>query len=144
MSSSFSGFDWSLHFKWEQIPIEQKMSRTDPTQSIRYISLNTFTEPWPVWQGGYGDCLAEDKMPQCSLGNDKLFMLFSEYIEVCTLSVRVLLSEYCKNSNYLLLCVPSLLCFCVLPSSTLWIPQRLLWGFLNTSIFQMEAEEWSR
>ncbi|XP_063999619.1 polypeptide N-acetylgalactosaminyltransferase 16 isoform X2 [Pogoniulus pusillus] len=29
------GFDWSLHFKWEQIPIEQKMSRTDPTQSIR-------------------------------------------------------------------------------------------------------------
>ncbi|XP_077178712.1 polypeptide N-acetylgalactosaminyltransferase 16 isoform X4 [Paroedura picta] len=29
------GFDWSLHFKWEQIPIEQKLSRTDPTQSIR-------------------------------------------------------------------------------------------------------------
>ncbi|KAM8921696.1 polypeptide N-acetylgalactosaminyltransferase 16 [Pelodytes ibericus] len=29
------GFDWSLHFKWEQIPIEQKMSRTDPTSSIR-------------------------------------------------------------------------------------------------------------
>nr|XP_033806766.1 polypeptide N-acetylgalactosaminyltransferase 16 [Geotrypetes seraphini] len=29
------GFDWSLHFKWEQIPIEQKMSRTDPTMSIR-------------------------------------------------------------------------------------------------------------
>ncbi|KAJ8401123.1 hypothetical protein AAFF_G00387050 [Aldrovandia affinis] len=29
------GFDWSLHFKWEQIPIEQKMSRTDPTQPIR-------------------------------------------------------------------------------------------------------------
>ncbi|XP_066551172.1 polypeptide N-acetylgalactosaminyltransferase 16 [Amia ocellicauda] len=29
------GFDWSLHFKWEQIPIDQKMSRTDPTQPIR-------------------------------------------------------------------------------------------------------------
>lgn len=30
-----SGFDWSLHFKWEQIPIEQKMARSDPTQPIR-------------------------------------------------------------------------------------------------------------
>ncbi|XP_067847205.1 polypeptide N-acetylgalactosaminyltransferase 16 [Heptranchias perlo] len=29
------GFDWSLHFKWEQMPIEQKMVRTDPTESIR-------------------------------------------------------------------------------------------------------------
>ncbi|XP_078263194.1 polypeptide N-acetylgalactosaminyltransferase 16-like [Rhinoraja longicauda] len=29
------GFDWSLHFKWEQMPIEQKMARSDPTQSIR-------------------------------------------------------------------------------------------------------------
>ncbi|XP_053553963.1 polypeptide N-acetylgalactosaminyltransferase 16 [Bombina bombina] len=29
------GFDWSLHFKWEQIPIEQKMIRTDPTSPIR-------------------------------------------------------------------------------------------------------------
>ncbi|XP_075386665.1 polypeptide N-acetylgalactosaminyltransferase 16 [Tenrec ecaudatus] len=29
------GFDWSLHFKWEQIPLEQKMSRTDPTRPIR-------------------------------------------------------------------------------------------------------------
>uniref|UniRef100_A0A673YTB7 polypeptide N-acetylgalactosaminyltransferase n=1 Tax=Salmo trutta TaxID=8032 RepID=A0A673YTB7_SALTR len=29
------GFDWSLHFKWEQIPIEQKMSRNDPTLPIR-------------------------------------------------------------------------------------------------------------
>ncbi|KAG5857895.1 hypothetical protein ANANG_G00024250 [Anguilla anguilla] len=28
-------FDWNLHFKWEQIPIEQKMARTDPTQPIR-------------------------------------------------------------------------------------------------------------
>ncbi|TRZ04359.1 hypothetical protein DNTS_015171 [Danionella cerebrum] len=28
-------FDWSLHFKWEQIPIEQKMARNDPTQPIR-------------------------------------------------------------------------------------------------------------
>ncbi|MEQ2157969.1 Polypeptide N-acetylgalactosaminyltransferase 16 [Goodea atripinnis] len=28
-------FDWSLHFKWEQIPIEQKMARSDPTQPIR-------------------------------------------------------------------------------------------------------------
>lgn len=32
-----SGFDWSLHFKWEQIPIEQKMARSDPTQAIRYV-----------------------------------------------------------------------------------------------------------
>ncbi|XP_055496989.1 polypeptide N-acetylgalactosaminyltransferase 16 [Leucoraja erinacea] len=29
------GFDWSLHFKWEQMSIEQKMARSDPTQSIR-------------------------------------------------------------------------------------------------------------
>uniref|UniRef100_A0A1A8LDU9 Polypeptide N-acetylgalactosaminyltransferase n=1 Tax=Nothobranchius pienaari TaxID=704102 RepID=A0A1A8LDU9_9TELE len=29
------GFDWSLHFKWEQIPIEQKMARSNPTQPIR-------------------------------------------------------------------------------------------------------------
>uniref|UniRef100_A0A3B3HX61 Polypeptide N-acetylgalactosaminyltransferase n=1 Tax=Oryzias latipes TaxID=8090 RepID=A0A3B3HX61_ORYLA len=29
------GFDWSLHFKWEQIPIEQKMARSDPTLPIR-------------------------------------------------------------------------------------------------------------
>ncbi|XP_051874171.1 polypeptide N-acetylgalactosaminyltransferase 16 [Pristis pectinata] len=29
------GFDWSLHFKWEQMSIEQKMARPDPTQSIR-------------------------------------------------------------------------------------------------------------
>ncbi|XP_062378771.1 polypeptide N-acetylgalactosaminyltransferase 16 isoform X2 [Sardina pilchardus] len=29
------GFDWSLHFKWEQIPIEQKMARNDPTQPIK-------------------------------------------------------------------------------------------------------------
>ncbi|XP_056282133.1 polypeptide N-acetylgalactosaminyltransferase 16 [Pseudoliparis swirei] len=29
------GFDWSLHFKWEQIPIEQKMARSDPTLAIR-------------------------------------------------------------------------------------------------------------
>ncbi|VTJ76245.1 Hypothetical predicted protein, partial [Marmota monax] len=29
------GFDWSLHFKWEQIPLEQKMTRTDPTRPIR-------------------------------------------------------------------------------------------------------------
>ncbi|XP_071238337.1 polypeptide N-acetylgalactosaminyltransferase 16-like [Salvelinus alpinus] len=29
------GFDWSLHFKWEQIPIEQKMSRSKPTLPIR-------------------------------------------------------------------------------------------------------------
>ncbi|XP_076834582.1 polypeptide N-acetylgalactosaminyltransferase 16 [Brachyhypopomus gauderio] len=29
------GFDWSLHFKWEQIPVEQKMARNDPTQPIR-------------------------------------------------------------------------------------------------------------
>ncbi|KAJ8289635.1 hypothetical protein GJAV_G00003570 [Gymnothorax javanicus] len=29
------GFDWNLHFKWEQIPIEQKMARSDPTQPIR-------------------------------------------------------------------------------------------------------------
>lgn len=40
--------------------------------------------------------------------DDKLFMLFSEYIEVYTLNVRVLLSEFCKNSDYLLSCTPPL------------------------------------
>uniref|UniRef100_A0A3Q1F5R6 Polypeptide N-acetylgalactosaminyltransferase n=1 Tax=Acanthochromis polyacanthus TaxID=80966 RepID=A0A3Q1F5R6_9TELE len=33
-SADLRGFDWSLHFKWEQIPIEQKMARSDPTQPI--------------------------------------------------------------------------------------------------------------
>ncbi|KAJ3613005.1 hypothetical protein NHX12_019262 [Muraenolepis orangiensis] len=35
------GFDWSLHFKWEQIPIEQKMARSDPTQPIRSLGSST-------------------------------------------------------------------------------------------------------
>lgn len=47
------GFDWSLHFKWEQIPIEQKMARTDPTQPIRWISQiqndpNIFVIVFPI------------------------------------------------------------------------------------------------
>uniref|UniRef100_A0A3B3TZU9 Polypeptide N-acetylgalactosaminyltransferase n=1 Tax=Poecilia latipinna TaxID=48699 RepID=A0A3B3TZU9_9TELE len=29
------GFDWSLHFKWEQLTAEQKARRTDPTQPIK-------------------------------------------------------------------------------------------------------------
>lgn len=29
------GFDWSLHFKWEQLSPEQRARRTDPTQPIR-------------------------------------------------------------------------------------------------------------
>uniref|UniRef100_A0A3P9K590 Polypeptide N-acetylgalactosaminyltransferase n=1 Tax=Oryzias latipes TaxID=8090 RepID=A0A3P9K590_ORYLA len=33
-SADLRGFDWSLHFKWEQIPIEQKMARSDPTLPI--------------------------------------------------------------------------------------------------------------
>ncbi|KAJ6644719.1 hypothetical protein lerEdw1_013621, partial [Lerista edwardsae] len=52
------GFDWSLHFKWEQIPIEQKLARTDPTQSIRlFHSYFIFPPPsifsrTPVIAGG--------------------------------------------------------------------------------------------
>ncbi|XP_025754492.1 polypeptide N-acetylgalactosaminyltransferase 14 isoform X2 [Oreochromis niloticus] len=29
------GFDWSLHFKWEQLSPEQRARRTDPTQPIK-------------------------------------------------------------------------------------------------------------
>ncbi|XP_060101470.1 polypeptide N-acetylgalactosaminyltransferase 14 isoform X1 [Heteronotia binoei] len=29
------GFDWSLHFKWEQLSPEQKAKRTDPTEPIK-------------------------------------------------------------------------------------------------------------
>ncbi|XP_023808714.1 polypeptide N-acetylgalactosaminyltransferase 14 isoform X1 [Oryzias latipes] len=29
------GFDWSLHFKWEQLSPEQRSRRTDPTQPIK-------------------------------------------------------------------------------------------------------------
>uniref|UniRef100_A0A3P8UVS5 Polypeptide N-acetylgalactosaminyltransferase n=1 Tax=Cynoglossus semilaevis TaxID=244447 RepID=A0A3P8UVS5_CYNSE len=29
------GFDWSLHFKWEQLSPEQRAGRSDPTQPIR-------------------------------------------------------------------------------------------------------------
>lgn len=47
-------------------------------------------------------------MPQCSLDDDKLFMLISECIEVYTLILRVLLPEYCKNSNYRLAGMPPL------------------------------------
>lgn len=32
---SLSGFDWSLHFKWEQLSPEQRARRTDPTQPIK-------------------------------------------------------------------------------------------------------------
>ncbi|XP_015674012.1 polypeptide N-acetylgalactosaminyltransferase 14 [Protobothrops mucrosquamatus] len=29
------GFDWSLHFKWEQLSLEQKAKRSDPTEPIK-------------------------------------------------------------------------------------------------------------
>ncbi|VTJ91434.1 Hypothetical predicted protein, partial [Marmota monax] len=29
------GFDWSLHFRWEQLPPKQKAQRLDPTEPIR-------------------------------------------------------------------------------------------------------------
>nr|XP_033793420.1 polypeptide N-acetylgalactosaminyltransferase 14 isoform X2 [Geotrypetes seraphini] len=29
------GFDWSLHFKWEQLSLEQKVKRLDPTEPIK-------------------------------------------------------------------------------------------------------------
>lgn len=29
------GFDWSLHFKWEQLSPEQRARRTDPAQPIK-------------------------------------------------------------------------------------------------------------
>ncbi|CAL8393561.1 unnamed protein product, partial [Arctogadus glacialis] len=29
------GFDWSLHFKWEQLSTEQRAARADPTEPIR-------------------------------------------------------------------------------------------------------------
>ncbi|KAM8945394.1 polypeptide N-acetylgalactosaminyltransferase 14 [Pelodytes ibericus] len=29
------GFDWSLHFKWEQLSLEQKAKRLDPTEPIK-------------------------------------------------------------------------------------------------------------
>jgi hypothetical protein len=29
------GFDWSLHFQWEQLSLEQKALRLDPTEPIR-------------------------------------------------------------------------------------------------------------
>lgn len=29
------GFDWSLHFKWEQLSPEQKAKRLDPTEPIK-------------------------------------------------------------------------------------------------------------
>lgn len=61
------------------------------------VPPNAFPKPSPVWQGVHKDCLAEDKMPQCSLGDDKLFMLFSECMEVYTLILRVLLPEYSKQ-----------------------------------------------
>lgn len=42
------GFDWSLHFKWEQIPLEQKIARTDPTKPIRSVL------PWALQSLGQG------------------------------------------------------------------------------------------
>lgn len=41
------GFDWSLHFKWEQIPLEQKIARTDPTKPIRSVLLWALQRPLP-------------------------------------------------------------------------------------------------
>ncbi|KAF3831054.1 hypothetical protein GH733_002292 [Mirounga leonina] len=55
------GFDWSLHFKWEQIPLEQKIARTDPTKPIRtpviaggifVIDKSWFNHLGKVWMCG--------------------------------------------------------------------------------------------
>lgn len=52
-----------------------------------------------------GTALLRTKCPSVDdVDDDKLFLLLSEYIEVYTLNVRVLLSEYCKISDYLLSC----------------------------------------
>lgn len=46
------GFDWSLHFKWEQIPLEQKIARTDPTKPIRSGLLWALERPLPSLSQG--------------------------------------------------------------------------------------------
>ena len=50
------GFDWSLHFKWEQIPLEQKMTRTDPTKPIRSACC-VLQGSSSSWGRGLGDSL---------------------------------------------------------------------------------------
>ncbi|KAJ1157938.1 hypothetical protein NDU88_010635 [Pleurodeles waltl] len=60
------GFDWSLHFKWEQLSLEQKAKRTDPTQPIRtpiiagglfvidktwFIHLGKYDTAMDIWGG---------------------------------------------------------------------------------------------
>lgn len=34
-SISAAGFDWSLHFKWEQLSAEKQAKRADPTEPIK-------------------------------------------------------------------------------------------------------------
>lgn len=51
------GFDWSLHFKWEQIPLEQKIARTDPTKPIRSGPLWALGRPLPSLGPGPGRLL---------------------------------------------------------------------------------------
>uniref|UniRef100_A0A3B5MR55 Polypeptide N-acetylgalactosaminyltransferase n=1 Tax=Xiphophorus couchianus TaxID=32473 RepID=A0A3B5MR55_9TELE len=41
-SADLRGFDWSLHFKWEQLTSEQKARRTDPTQPTPIIAGGLF------------------------------------------------------------------------------------------------------
>lgn len=48
------GFDWSLHFKWEQIPLEQKIIRTDPTKPIRSGLLGALGKALPSLGQGPG------------------------------------------------------------------------------------------
>ncbi|KAJ0026534.1 hypothetical protein NQD34_017534 [Periophthalmus magnuspinnatus] len=60
------GFDWSLHFKWEQLSPEQKAQRTDPTQPIKtpiiagglfvidrswFIHLGKYDTAMDIWGG---------------------------------------------------------------------------------------------
>uniref|UniRef100_A0A8C0CCV6 Polypeptide N-acetylgalactosaminyltransferase n=1 Tax=Balaenoptera musculus TaxID=9771 RepID=A0A8C0CCV6_BALMU len=44
------GFDWSLHFKWEQIPLEQKIARTDPPTHV--LPSSSPAPRTPVIAGG--------------------------------------------------------------------------------------------
>ncbi|KAJ8399380.1 hypothetical protein AAFF_G00410920 [Aldrovandia affinis] len=60
------GFDWSLHFKWEQLTSEQRASRTDPTEPIKtpiiagglfvidrfwFIHLGKYDTAMDIWGG---------------------------------------------------------------------------------------------
>ncbi|XP_069464769.1 polypeptide N-acetylgalactosaminyltransferase 14 isoform X2 [Ambystoma mexicanum] len=60
------GFDWSLHFKWEQLSLEEKAKRKDPTEPIRtpiiagglfvidkawFIHLGKYDTAMDIWGG---------------------------------------------------------------------------------------------